>query len=145
MKCQVRPSPAHSAALASASWWRFSPTSVTPRSASSRTSVAGKNSVTTTSRTSSGSLPASPQPRAGCVRGRPPGRRAISWRRSAAVIGRASAHPDHAGQAGPLARRHAGPESRSADSRVQRDTSCTVTPTPAQLGAHAGSEVERTG
>ena len=61
MKCQRRPRSAHSAALASASWWRFSPTSVTPRSASSRTSEAGKNLVTTTSVTSSGSRPAPTQ------------------------------------------------------------------------------------
>ena len=46
MKCQRRSRSAHSAAFASASWWRFSPTSVTPSSASSRTSEAGKNLVT---------------------------------------------------------------------------------------------------
>ena len=54
MKCHRSPRSAHSAALASASWWRFSPTSVTPRPASRRTSEAGKNLVTTTSVTSLG-------------------------------------------------------------------------------------------
>ena len=58
MKCQRSGRSSHSARLSPASGWRFSPTSVTPRSARIRTSLAGKNLVTATRVTSPGSRPA---------------------------------------------------------------------------------------
>ena len=70
MKWRVRPSAPASESGAGprgtsprASWSRFSPKCRTPRSCSSRTSEAGKYFVTTTRVTSSGSRPASAQPR----------------------------------------------------------------------------------
>ena len=138
MKCQARSRSAHSAALASASWWRFSPTSVTPSSARSRTSEAGKNLVTTTSvrRRARGRRRRRPRRSArGPRRARPRSRRGGSCR--------SRSQPDQAGQpAGRGAVAAVGVEVGGlAGAAASRR--CTATPLVLELGADAGAEVER--
>ena len=122
MKCQRTSRSANSAAFSTASWCRFSPTSRTPRSASSRTSEAGKNLVTTTRVISS--VVAAGADAGACDALADRGQPVLDLVRRS----RSCPHPDHPGQPAGTPPRRGGGSRGPRDSRVQRETSSTVTP-----------------